>query len=103
MSPTRPLLAALLCLAASGTALADARSDLHAAFGKTLAAKELPRHHDRPGHRQTGVHGRVPGPDRYRISAPGPPRQRDRRRLHVTSRQRPVHEGAASPAGMMDQ
>jgi hypothetical protein len=35
----RRLSAALLCLAAAGSALADARADLHAAFAKNMAAR----------------------------------------------------------------
>ena len=38
LTAVRPLGAALLCLAAAGPALADARGDLHAAFAKNTAA-----------------------------------------------------------------
>jgi hypothetical protein len=38
-TPVRRLSAALLCLAAAGSALADARADLHAAFAKNMAAR----------------------------------------------------------------
>jgi outer membrane lipoprotein-sorting protein len=73
MSLTRPLCAALLCLAASGTAFADARSDLHAAFGKTLAAKSYrATMTDLSTGKQVST-VEFQAPDRYRISVPGRP------------------------------
>jgi outer membrane lipoprotein-sorting protein len=73
MSPIRPLCAALLCLGAAGTAAADARGDLHAAFAKNLAAKSYrATMTDLKSGKQVST-VEFQAPDRYRVSVPGGP------------------------------
>jgi outer membrane lipoprotein-sorting protein len=73
MSLARPLCAALLCLAAAGTAAADARGDLRAAYGKTLGAKSYRATMTdlKTGKQVSTVEFQAP--DRYRVSVPGGP------------------------------
>ena len=73
MAPTRPLCAALLCLALPGLAWADARSDLHAAFAKNLALKSYRAQMTDLATGKAVSTVEFQAPDRYRISVPGKP------------------------------
>jgi hypothetical protein len=70
----RPLAAFALALAFSGSALADARTDLHAAFVKFLAQSSF-EVHDQSTRDDVTLESTVEfqAPDRYRVTLPGKP------------------------------
>jgi hypothetical protein len=73
MAPTRPLCAALLCLAPPGAALADARGDLHTAFGKNMAARSYKATMTDLATGKPLSTVEFQAPDRYRINVAGGP------------------------------
>jgi hypothetical protein len=102
MAPIRPFCVALLCLALPVPVLADARSELHAAFAKNLALKSYRAQMTDLSTGKPVSTVEFQAPDRYRISVPGRPTSlvaNNTMYLEVNGKSLTL----ALPAGLLDQ